>query len=69
MLHPGPHLLPWGQLTDLWYRLHQLLIHALTQLSEERWNTVCRFGDGPEVPLHRVAQDYIERVKADLSEL
>ena len=50
--------LPWHQLTELWLRQQDLLIHLISQLPKSRWNTPCRLGVQPDIPVHQLIEEY-----------
>lgn len=62
-------LLPWRQLVYLWQQLSQLLVLVLTHTPEARWQTPCRIGIDPPVPVSELAAAYVRRVEEVLAEI
>ena len=62
-------LLPWEQLVELWLNLQQLLIHILSQVPPEKFNTPYSIGNSPAIPLSQLADEYAQKVEMLISEI
>lgn len=75
--YPGEHwpaaqnydLLPWRELVFHWQQISQLLVLVLTHAPEPRWETPCKIGIDPPLPLSGLAVEYVRRVEDVLAEI
>ena len=50
----------WQDLVDLWVSLNRLLVHVISQIPEEKVNTLCRIGVKDPIPLSQLIVRYVE---------
>ena len=53
-------LLPISQLADLWVKLNELLVHVLSHVPPDKWNTPCRIGSDAEIPLSQLVDAFVQ---------
>jgi hypothetical protein len=59
----------WADLIDLWRAYNTHLVHVATTMSQEGQRATCRVGNGAEVTLAWLFQDYVDHLERHLQKM
>jgi DinB superfamily len=59
----------WSDLVELWAAYNRHLLHAVAQIPEESLGHLCKIGDGKQVTLSFLVEDYVDHLEHHLSQL
>ncbi len=60
---------PWSALVRLWTSYNTHLLHVISNIPEEKWNHLCKIGEGEPVTLAFLAEDYVRHAEHHLAQI
>ena len=59
----------WPALVRLWTSYNAHLLHVLSNIPEEKWNHLCKIGEGEPVTLAFLAEDYVRHFEHHIAQI
>ncbi len=65
----GYNEMPWAEIVDFWRRYNHVLAALVRRIPEDRLETPCFIGDGPQVTLGFLVHDYLRHLRHHLDHI